>query len=108
MKTQRLDELNRRLEEEQARRRLQRKIYFENKLEAHKKLCCRASAKQVAVRVRKGVMGILKDVGFMEHDPMEDLEMFLMPWLVQETVTALKSHGQLEETAHQMLAVPAE
>lgn len=45
MKTQRMDAEYKRLQEEIARRELQRKLFYENKRDAHKKLYSRVLAK---------------------------------------------------------------
>ena len=106
MKTQRLDERVRRLKEEKERRKEQRKIFYERRLEAHRKLACRAKAKDVTRKMKKGVMAVLKDVGYMENDPVEDLQMFLMPWLYNETFDNISRRVEMEEMAARLIEEP--
>lgn len=49
--------------------------------------------------MRRGAMSLLEDVGFMETDHQENIQMFLMPWLLEETVQNLHSHARIEEIA---------
>lgn len=101
-----MDERYRRLQEEEIRRKTQRKIFYENRLQAHKKLTCRDRAKEIANRIRKGALRTLEDIGFMEQDPLEDIKMQFVPWLFEETVFELSRRQNIEETAAKLLEIP--
>lgn len=62
MKTQRMDEEHRRMQEEVARRELQRKLYYENKRQAHQKLYSRVLAKSLLEGVEAQALGTLQDL----------------------------------------------
>jgi hypothetical protein len=63
MKTQRMDEEHRRLQEEIKRRELQRTLYYKNKKETHKKLYSRVLAKNALEGIEEMTLQIMQDLG---------------------------------------------
>lgn len=62
MKTQRMDAEHKRLNEEIARRELQRKLHYSNKRETHKKLYSRVLAKNVLSGIEDITMKMFSDI----------------------------------------------
>lgn len=81
MKTQRMDGRFERFDKEARRRTDQKVLVEDNIILAHKKLLCRAKAKSYASRLNSLVFGSLKDLGYVEFEPIEDIKMQVVPWL---------------------------
>ena len=62
MKTQRMDEEHRRLQEEKGRRDLQRDLHYKNKKDTHKKLYSRVLAKSTLQGIEDMAMQIMQDL----------------------------------------------
>lgn len=105
MKTQRLDAKYKRLEEEKERRRLQRRLYYENRTSAHKKLISRVKAKTMIQRAQRMVLSGLKDIGYIQQDPIEDIKMQFMPWLYEQTTSAIIHREDMESSANNLIGV---
>ena len=104
MKTQRMDGRFERFKQEAKRRVDQKVLVDDNTVLAHKKLLCRAKAKSYTQRLDHLVFGSLKNLGYIEFEPIEDIKMQVVPWLYQEIGLCLSKKEDMERAVDRLFS----
>lgn len=115
LKTQRMDEEHRRMQEEVARRELQRALHYENKKQAHKKLYSRVLAKSLLEGIEAQALQTLGDLSrpvspdYFKDAVEEAVPTTFYDWLVANTTENCLKHRRVEQALGRVAnVVPAD
>lgn len=109
MKTQRMDAEYKRLQEEITRRELQRKLFYENKRDAHKKLYSRVLSKNFLSGIEESTMKFFTETSkqelqdYFRDEVKEEVEGSFYDWLIDNTCQQIDHEQRIRKAANRIV-----
>lgn len=90
---QRYEASEKRLEQENTRRKAQSQLIHEQQVAVHKQLCARMVSKGFLRSLMKNSLDIVEQIGFFEEEKSTQLHSHFMPWLYDEVCYRLDKYN---------------